>query len=375
MSAFPKIALLGLVVLFFTTCKNDLELNAPYKEIPSIYAVLNPQELTQTIRINKVFLGEGDANVMAKVHDSVNYDPGEVTVTLQRFVGGKQSDASPGQSTITFTESMVKTVEGAFNTDQRVYVTDKKLFTFGEYRLTVKNNKTGNVFKAKAEALDSLSANQGFMPIVVKPQYPYPPGEPLTSYVNYYEPDRKYSIRFVPIGSETNKYVGAPQVYKLDMRLYVLDSLGVLGNKYRYVDFTVGTKYVRDIVKVGPTNYIVYEFFGREILNALATGLRQQNADNNNMGRRNYRIDFIIYSTSQEYLDFLQYTQPNTSISQNTPLYSNFENKDALGLFTFRNRCTVSKQPSNDMINTIANNSPTCSFRFMNSNLDIPICK
>ncbi len=375
-SQFGKIIICGLLLLVFTTCRNDLELNAPYKEIPTVYAVLNPQDTLQTIRINKVFLGEGDANVMAKVHDSVNYGPGEISVTLERFVGGVQTDASPGGiRTITFSEDIVKTAEGAFNTDQRVYKTKKKLFTFGEYRLTVKNNKTGNVFKAKSEALDSINGNQGYFPIVVEPKYPYPPGIPDQGFVNYSDPDKKYTIRFVPIGKESNKYVGAPQVYNLVMRLFILDSLGALGNNYHSVDYSIGTKYVRDFSKSGNTNFVVFEFFGRDILSAVAAGLRQKNAVPPNLGRRNYRIDFIIYSSSQEYLDFLTYTQPNTSISQQIPLYSNFENKAAYGLFTFRNRCTVTKQPSNDMINSFANNQPTCPHRFLNSNLEVPVCK
>ena len=82
-----------LTVVMFTTCRNDLELNAPYKEIPSIYAVINPSEPVHVIRINKVFLGEGDANAMAKVADSVNYPAGELTVTLRRFVNDKVTDA------------------------------------------------------------------------------------------------------------------------------------------------------------------------------------------------------------------------------------------------------------------------------------------
>ena len=73
----------AVLLSLLTSCKNDLQLNAPYKEIPSIYAVLNPQENIQMIRVNKDFLGEGDANAMAKVADSVNYKPGELTITLE----------------------------------------------------------------------------------------------------------------------------------------------------------------------------------------------------------------------------------------------------------------------------------------------------
>jgi hypothetical protein len=81
-------------LLFFSSCKNELKVNAPYKEIPSIYAILNPTETEQMIRINKVFLGEGDANKMAKVSDSVNYAENELEVKLERFLDGKKVQAS-----------------------------------------------------------------------------------------------------------------------------------------------------------------------------------------------------------------------------------------------------------------------------------------
>ena len=81
MNPLKKIFILSaFLFLFFTSCKNDLKLNAPYKEFPSIYAVLTPQDAIHIIRINKVFLGEGDANKMAQVSDSLNYPANELTV-------------------------------------------------------------------------------------------------------------------------------------------------------------------------------------------------------------------------------------------------------------------------------------------------------
>ena len=79
-----SISLLG--ILLFNSCKNDLKIIAPYKEIPQVHAILTPQDPMQMIRINKIFLGEGDANLMAQVPDSINYKTGELTVMLDRFV-------------------------------------------------------------------------------------------------------------------------------------------------------------------------------------------------------------------------------------------------------------------------------------------------
>ena len=97
-------------ILFLTSCNNTLKVNAPYTEIPTIYAVLNPQEAIQMIRVNKVFLGEGNANEMAQVADSINYQAGDLAVTLERFVNGNQVAATPTSNklTITFHDSIIQ---------------------------------------------------------------------------------------------------------------------------------------------------------------------------------------------------------------------------------------------------------------------------
>ena len=134
-----------LVIVFFalvfTSCKNTLNINAPYKEVPTIYAVLNPQETLQMIRVNKIFLGEGDANAMAQVADSINYQAGDLLITLERFVNGVQVSATPtgNKQVITFRDSVIQTAPGAFNSTQRVYVTSDRLFVTGQYVLKVKN--------------------------------------------------------------------------------------------------------------------------------------------------------------------------------------------------------------------------------------------
>jgi hypothetical protein len=77
-----QLILLASVVVFFSACENDIELNAPYKETTIIFGVLDASADTQFIRINKTFLGEGNALDMALVKDSSEYDPATVSAYL-----------------------------------------------------------------------------------------------------------------------------------------------------------------------------------------------------------------------------------------------------------------------------------------------------
>ena len=80
---------LRLPIFFFATltllvfaCSTDVELNAPYKNTPVIFALLDPDPNgdnvsnsldTQWVDIDRTFMGEGDNNVYAGIFDSVEY--------------------------------------------------------------------------------------------------------------------------------------------------------------------------------------------------------------------------------------------------------------------------------------------------------------
>jgi hypothetical protein len=155
MKTFKIVLGLALSMLFLPACKEKLELNAPYREIPSVYAVLDVSGTNHIIRINKIFLGEGDANLMAQVADSVNYPEGELKVTLKHS----------SNKVYLFKDSVLQTDPGAFSTTQRVYVNHETLSTTGAYTLAIENLKTGNTFSSVTKALSPPNV-YGYNPFV-----------------------------------------------------------------------------------------------------------------------------------------------------------------------------------------------------------------
>jgi hypothetical protein len=357
-----------LSVLLFNSCKNDLDLNAPYKEIPSIYAVINPQEKVQVIRINKVFLGERDANEMAQVADSINYPAGELTVTLGRYVNGNQTDIIPGKRTITFRDSMIQAGPGSFNTNQRVYVCYENLHqgqpgtpgytVSGNYLLTVKNTRTGNTFTAQAAGIDSVgSPGSPLINLLGPPYYPTPvgadPKEP--NYANYSNQTTSYNIWYKP--TSTGK------IYQVKLRLWYRDD----DLREDFVDYDFTNQYPKDASTSGALQgMIAANFRGQDLFGSLGNVLSRKNVNMAN-ARTMFKIQYFIYSSSQEYLDYIRYVSPSLSISQHKPLYSNISN-GALGLFTFRSRCVVSKSMHTFFINEFSTNKSTCAYRFRDSN-------
>jgi hypothetical protein len=179
------ITLLALTVLSLTSCKNDLEVLAPGEESVSVYGVINPNQSVQNIRINKVYLTDGDALTAGQDASQINYGPGELKVTLQRFMTGSTTPTlttvgNPTKKEIVLTETVVTTASGDFNANQRIWQTTDKLFNTGEYKLTITNVSSGKEFTSQTVMVDSVKSNGSIMPFNW-----YPNPSPSTCISNY----------------------------------------------------------------------------------------------------------------------------------------------------------------------------------------------
>lgn len=70
--------MMGTAATLLAGCSTDLEINAPYKESTVVYALFNMREDTHFVKINKAFLGEGDALQFAQVRDSSEYSAEDI---------------------------------------------------------------------------------------------------------------------------------------------------------------------------------------------------------------------------------------------------------------------------------------------------------
>ncbi len=360
MKIFKSIVVLVISLLCLVSCKEKLELNAPYREIPSVYAVLDVSSNNHIIRINKIFLGEGDANLMAQVADSVNYPEGELKVTL----------IHSSSKVYLFNDSILQTEPGAFSTTQRVYVNHETLLTNGAYTLTIENLKTGNTFSSVTNALSPPNV-YGYNPFVPL-YYPVPPGSnPGTdNYIDYSGLNIKYSVKFTPNLSDQG-----PKIYSMTMRLHYYDSLGNGVNNYNYVDYPFNNLTNADVSTVGGIKFINYTFTGQDVFNAVGSELGRRQDPNFFLARKMYKIQYFVYASTQEYLDYLEYSKPSFSINQTKPIYSNFKENKAIGIFTFRYSVNVQKNIANPFISGFATNPSTCQYNFYNAALALPGCQ
>ncbi len=165
-----KLLYIGLSLISICTlnsCKNDLDVLAPGEESVSVYGVLNPNATVQNIRINKVYLTDGDAIVAGQEATTINYDTSELRVSLQRFMPGSTTPTVTSVSTITaisnkkeivLTGTLITTASGNFSSTQTIWQTTDKLYNTGEYKLTIQIKSTGKEITSQTTMCDSVKS-------------------------------------------------------------------------------------------------------------------------------------------------------------------------------------------------------------------------
>jgi hypothetical protein len=372
-----KLLYIGLtVVTAFTlsSCKNDLEVLAPGEEAVSVYGIINPSESVQKIRINKIYLTDGDALAAGQNNETINYGPGELLVTLQRFMTGSTTPTLTTvgngiKKEIVLTETVVATAGGNFAASQRIWQTTDKLYNSGEYKLTIRNVSTGKEFTSQTLVVDSVKS-YGAMPFVYAPflppaHYPVhcgfgnagytPPTSSIqtqaTAYVNYSVLTASPKIKF--------KSIPNAKVYKVIMRFHYIDSLTDGSGYRRYVDMNFPTQLASTFVG---NEEMVVSFNATDFYSNLANQIPKQTVGTIK-NRTSHFIEYIIYATNDDFNTFLLVNEPSNSIAQDKPNYTNISG--GLGIFACISRSSMGKELKDDFINQIADNPTTNPLQFV----------
>jgi hypothetical protein len=161
-----KLFSLALIVALIGSqgCSTDFDVAGDYKELSVIYGLLdlndNPSNggFGHDIRVQKAFLGEIDAAIMARTPDSSYFPLEDLVVTLAEFDQNGETDRSP----ILLVDTMINGKDtvggyGFFGPEQRVYHTNENLIGALDYELLVHNTKSGYRDSAKIELINANS--------------------------------------------------------------------------------------------------------------------------------------------------------------------------------------------------------------------------
>lgn len=304
MKKILSIVELILLVVFVYSCKTDVDLNADYKEITVVYGLLDPSDTVQYVKINKAFLGEGDALLMAANPDSINYGPNEISVSLREYT-------EAGTLIRTFplirTENEIIKEPGIFgNATNVLYKTTEPILQDKEYELVV-INKSGEEVTARTEMVYQSS--------ITKPN-----SVQKISFANNSGSYFDYTFKFT-----TGKNVKRAEMYFT----FNYTEVSTTDTIEKSEEFYVG-QIVTSSLKGGEALELDYngENFYKELKNRIPV--------NNNVQRWIGNVDIKLVTVSNELNAYIEVNSPSTSIVQSKPEYSNINN--GTGIFASRRR-------------------------------------
>jgi hypothetical protein len=288
-----------LLYLSLASCKTDVDLLAPYKEVMVVYGVLDPSDSVQYIRINKAFLGEGNAYTFAQVADSFQY-PDILDVKLERY---KNNNFAGTIDLERFEGPPLKS--GIFaSSPNYLYRTMgmDSIYQDSEYKLVVTNRQTGKVTTSRSVIVNKLSS-------ITNPVS-------FQTAVDFADPNNTFVTKFTR------------------------------GNNARYYDLNLRFSYYETEI-ANPSNVqtksIVFKVGGVEYTNtanleiavpysSFYLGLKRNIPVDPTVYRTARSVDFIWVGGAEELYTYYQVNRPPTGINQSIPQYTNIDG--GIGIFS-----------------------------------------
>ena len=152
---YSYVLLFGFLFSIATTsCENEVDINADWKETIIIYGLLDANDSIQYIKINKAFLNEKQsAYQVAQIADSLYLDSVRASIT----------DLNTGEVIPLIRINKLPKDSGIFNNDVNfLWQTSRKLSEGREYEINVRNPITGIAVNARTKTVSTASIRAPF---------------------------------------------------------------------------------------------------------------------------------------------------------------------------------------------------------------------
>ena len=280
----------------FSSCENEVHINAPWKETIVVYGLLNPNDSVQYIKINKAFLNENiSALTAAKTSDSLYLDSVNVRLIC----------AATGQNILLKRTNEKLKDSGLFaNNVNYLWKTHEPIYENQEYVLEVENPISKNKATARTVTIGKAKIAAPFMN--VNAQYSF---------------GVEYLVVNFKTGLNSNAY---------DVKFLV-------DYEEMNTDDTANTKKTRQIVwniirnaPVKPMSNYIYQVERTALLQFLANTIPASPK----LLHRVKSVGIRIYGGNQALMDYISVNEPSIGIIQKQAEYSNITNW--YGLFASR---------------------------------------
>lgn len=297
-----KIVALFIALSIFWGCDNDIDLNAPYKDIPVVYSFLDQNEPIQIIRIQKAFQNNDGVTVFeaARNADSLYFDT--LVVTLRNLANN-----------VVYNCVAVDTISrdsGFFGTQKNinyvVAIPRNNNQVDEEYELNIFNPKSDERYRSRAKIVKDAAIDGRTVFLTLDPR----------SFIPFrFVQGRNAVIHDCAISFEyTETDLTSGLTVDKSLEFFIVKNQEI-NSQGQVVDFRV------------------------QALTLINFWKSQIPADPNK--QRKYKaFRYVVYGGGADFKILLDLAKPNTGIVQKKPEFSNIEG--GLGIFTSRNKVVSS---------------------------------
>ena len=324
------IFLLTLSLMSTFSCSTDFNINAEWKDIAVVYGLIDQSDTVQYIKLNKVFLGDADAYIMAQEPDSNYYNSAEVF--LEPLQNGNNIYDNLGnieRIQLVETNDIIKE-DGVFSiANNTLYKTTETLYEIYDYKLVIN-------IPGKDEITSTTSLVEDLK--IIKPTTN--PAEKVGLYNGQADEFLDYKVEFSP--TETGTLYGL--VIRFHYREHHND-----GVHDQYIDWVQSNKKRPSIIGVSTTMNMTiaggsfYEFVNNNIEQVDPA-----------IKREAVGLDFIFIVAGEELTLFMEVNGPSQGIVQEKPAFTNITN--GIGIFSSR----YSKRIENKQLSNLAIDQLSC---------------
>ena len=317
-----KISVFLISLLIFTGCETEFSVIAPWEDITVVYGLVNPNDSIHYIKINKAFLGKADANSMAQIRDSSEYNPSELEVKVVEIKDGAWKEVYE-LSAITDTNKP----SGIFYAPEHTIYTffANSLDTDNELALIIENTVTNKEVYGQSPMINpasSFKVNNG------TPDIPFVQGNG-----DFLDPVAKW------------KSAQDGKRYQLTMRFnYIERNLDSGNESNKYIELTFPTTNSSD-VDGGEEMSVVIR--AEEFFNKIKSDLLPV-SPSNNVERCIGYLDFYLDIGTEDLNTYIEVNEPSSGIVQEKPEFTNIvdeKGNDQVGIFTCRTRQQILNKP------------------------------
>lgn len=313
-------AALALATTLVSSCKTDFDVTSDYQVTPVVFGLLDQEENYHYIRINRTFLGTGNALDFAQVPDSSYFNSVEATIT-EILANGSTGRVWQLRDTLL----QNKDENGIF------FGPEHKLYYF--FTPDLDPLKEDATYRFYANINEGMYEVKGQTKLVAGVSLSVPtPQTPISFRSGGINPEYK-GAPFTWSKGNGNASIGQDgKQFNLKLVFHYNETIG--GNVVPK-NFTWN---VSEVVAETGGNFISVSAAGETFYQLVKSRIP---VDPQVTRREHTYFDIILTAGSLDLYNYMLAVQPASSLAQNKPTYTNMEG--ALGLFSARRTITVRK--------------------------------